>query len=81
MSRRIVELAERARAARPDIENLKPAERRIVIQMILMDEPDADPDNVSLLKAHAEAGNFSGILERGAFKRPFSCFSAEPTNE
>lgn len=49
--------------------------------MILMDEPDADPDNVSLLKAHAEAGNFSGVLERGAFKRPFSCFSAEPTNE
>lgn len=49
--RRIVELADKVRASRPDVENLTPTERRVLIQIVLMDEPGADPDNVSLLKA------------------------------
>ena len=38
-------------------------------------------DLIAAQAALDKSGNFSGILERGAFKRPFSCFSAEPTNE
>lgn len=63
--RRIVELADKVRASRPDVENLTPTERRVLIQIVLMDEPGADPDNVSLLKAvDAEIMNLEPILPR-----------------
>lgn len=51
MPRHVETIAARVRAANPDIETLPLEERKIQIQLVLFDYPDADPDNASLLDA------------------------------